>query len=136
MSLEEKDLLKKAEKKKAAKKLSRKLDAVWWSLFFIWIGVVMITGADTPAAFVGIGTIMLGVQGARGYFQLKVEKFWTIVGLLFLVGGLWETFDLSAPFGAFVLIIIGVLILFSTFGREGASKDEKEKVPANQPPEE
>ena len=129
MSPEEKDLNEKMEKK-AAKKLTKKLDAIWWSLFFIWMGVIMITSAETAVAFLGIGIIMLGVQGARRYFQLKVEKFWTIVGILFLGGGLWDLFDLNAPFGAIVLIIVGLVILISTLRKEDPGKAGNEEVTA------
>jgi len=128
MSLEEKDLNEKTEKK-TAKKLAKKLDAIWWSLFFIWMGIVMITNAETAVAFLGIGIIMLGVQAARRYFQLRVEKFWTVVGFLFVGGGLWDTFDLNAPFAAVVLILAGVVILVSTLRKEGPGKAGEEDTP-------
>jgi len=135
MSTEEKGMNEKTGKK-AAKKLGKKFDAIWWSLFFIWIGIVMITDAETAVSFLGIGVIMLGVQAARGYFQLKVEKFWTIVGLLFLVGGLWETLEFNAPFGAVVLILIGAVILVSTLRKEDSGKPDEEDTPEVSPQEE
>jgi hypothetical protein len=128
MSPEEKDLNEKTEKK-TAKKLAKKLDAIWWSLFFIWMGIVMITSAETAVAFLGIGIIMLGVQAARRYFQLRVEKFWTVVGLLFVAGGLWDMFDLNAPFAAVVLILAGVVILVSVLRKEGTGKPRDKDTP-------
>ena len=100
-------------------KLGNKLDAVSWSLFFIWMGIVMITDAPKSAALIGIGVVILGAQAARRYYQMSLERFWIIVGLLFFFGGLWDMFDLNAPFGAFILLAIGALILFSAF------KDDK-----------
>ena len=134
MSPEEKNLNEKTEKE-IAKKLAKKLDAIWWSLFFIWIGIVMITSAETAVAFLGIGIIMLGVQAARRYFQLRVEKFWTVVGLLFVGGGLWDTFDLNAPFAAVVLILVGVLILVSSLRKESSEKSGKVDTPEESSPE-
>lgn len=128
MPIEKKD-------KKALKKIAKKLDAIGWSLFFIWIGIVMITGAETAVAFIGIGIIILGEQATRRYFQLSMEKFWTIVGLLFLGGGLWEIFELNAPFGAVVLILIGTVILISTLRKEGPEKPDKEDTIVDTPQE-
>ncbi|UCF88716.1 MAG: hypothetical protein JSV70_00195 [bacterium] len=109
-------------KDKEAKGISGKLDAVSWSLFFIWMGVVMITRAETAVAFFGIGVLILGAQAARSYFLLKIEKFWIIVGILFIAGSLWDILDLNAPFGAVVLILIGAAILVSTFRKKDREK--------------
>ena len=113
---------------KEAKGLGKKLDAVSWSLFFIWMGIVMITRAETAVAFLGIGVIILGGQAARSYFQLKIDKFWIIVGVLFFAGSLWDILNLNAPFGAVVLILIGAAILVSTFRKKGPEKTGQEDV--------
>ena len=87
-------------------------------------------GRPTSAALLGIGVIILGAQAARKYFQMSLEKFWIIVGLLFFCGGLWDMFELSAPFGAFIFIAIGALILFSAFRNEKPEKQALETPPA------
>jgi hypothetical protein len=115
--------------KKERKRLSKKLDAIGWSLLFIWIGLVLITGFETGVMLLGIGLIILGGQAGRKYFQLKVEKFWLIVGLLFLGGGLWGISGLNAPFAAVVLILAGVLILFSTLRKQDSKKTDDEDIP-------
>ena len=127
MSPEKDDTIESSEKK-ALKRLSKKLDAIGWSLLFIWIGIVMITGFETGIMLLGIGLIVLGGQASRKYFQLKVEKFWIIVGLLFLGGGLWGISGLNAPFAAIVLILAGVLILFSTLRKQDSKHTDDEDI--------
>lgn len=112
--------------KKEQEILSRKLEAIGWSLFFIWIGIGMIAGFRTGLTLLGIGLIVLGGQAGRKYYQLKVEKFWIIVGLLFLCGGLWDIFSLNVPFAAVILILIGVLSLFTTLRKQSNKKTEHE----------
>ena len=113
-----------AEKEKII--LGRKVHAIGWSLFFIWIGVSMIGNFESSLTLLGIGLILLGGQAGRKYFSLEVETFWVIVGFLFLFGGLWDIFGLNVPFGAAILILIGVLGLFKTLRRQGNDKAENE----------
>jgi hypothetical protein len=104
--------------------LHRKLEAIGWGLFFIWIGIGIIADFGTGLTLLGIGLIVLGGQASRKYYQLKVETFWIIVGLLFLCGGLWVIFGLNIPFAAIVLILIGVLIVFTTLRKQSTKKIE------------
>ena len=47
------------------KKLDRKLDAVGWGLFFIWIGVAVLTDVGWGVGLIGVGFIILGALVAR-----------------------------------------------------------------------
>ena len=51
------------------KKLNRKLDAVGWGLFFIWIGIAILADVGWGVGFIGVGLIILGVLGAREYLS-------------------------------------------------------------------
>jgi len=106
--------------------LRRKIDAVGWSLFFIWIGIGMIAHFEKNITLLGIGLILLGGQAGRKYYDLEVETFWVIVGLLFLGGGIWNILGLNVPFGAAILILIGVAGLFKTLRKEGDKKTDND----------
>jgi hypothetical protein len=95
--------------------LARKLDAVGWGLFLIWLGVVLLAKAQTSVALLGIGIIMLGVQLARVVLKLKVEGFWFVVGLLFVVGGLWQLADTRIPLVPILLIAAGLALVLTRF---------------------
>jgi hypothetical protein len=96
--------------------LARKLDAAGWGLFFIWVGIAFLADLGVGAGLLGIGVITLGGQAARKYSNLKVEGFWAIAGLLFLVGGLWELFEAKLPLVPILLILAGVTLLISILG--------------------
>jgi len=93
--------------------LSGKMDAVGWGLFFIWIGIVFLLNVGTGVGLLGVGIITLGMQVVRKYFNLKLEKFWIVLGVLFLVGGLWELSKVQLPLVAILLIVAGLVIIVS-----------------------
>lgn len=95
--------------------VARKLGAVGWSLFFIWIGVALLMKVDVGIGLLGVGVITLGAQAARKYFNLKLEGFWVVVGLVFVIGGIWALFEPRLPLLPIVLIVAGLALLVSTF---------------------
>ncbi len=93
--------------------LAQKLDAVGWGLFFIWIGIAFLADFGIGVGLLGVGIITLGEQAARKYFNLKLEGFWVIVGLCFVLGGLWELLAVELPLVPILLIVAGLVILVS-----------------------
>lgn len=51
------------------KNLDRKLDAVGWGLFFIWIGIAILADVGWGVGLIGVGLIILGGLVARGYLS-------------------------------------------------------------------
>ncbi len=99
--------------------VARKLGAVGWSLFFIWIGVALLIKVDVGIGLLGVGVITLGAQAARKYFNLKLERFWVVVGFVFVIGGIWALFEPRLPLLPIVLIVAGLALLVSTFKGKG-----------------
>lgn len=95
--------------------VARRLDAVGWALFLIWIGIVLLMGAKASLALLGIGIIIVGVQLARVLYQLSLEGFWFVVGLLFLVGGIWQMVGAKFPLVPILLIVAGVALIVTRF---------------------
>jgi hypothetical protein len=98
-----------------ANDLIRKLDAVGWGLFLIWLGIVLLAKAQTSVALLGIGIIMLGVQLARMALKLRLEGFWFVAGLLFIVGALWQLADTRIPLVPILLIAAGLALVLTRF---------------------
>lgn len=101
--------------KAATSELARRLDAVGWALFLIWIGIVLLISAQASLALLGIGVIILGVQVARVVLQLNLEGFWFVVGLLFLVGGFWQMVGAQFPLVPILLIVAGLAVILTRF---------------------
>jgi len=94
--------------------LNHKLAAVGWSLFFIWVGIVLLMKISHGVGLLGVGVITLGMQAVRKYFNLKLEGFWVVVGLVFVVGSLWNLFEAKLPLVPIVLIVAGLALLVKT----------------------
>ena len=94
-------------------KFADKLSTVGWSLFLIWVGIVLLMKLDTSIGLLGVGVITLLVQGARKYFNLKIEGFWVVIGLLFVIGSLWEIYKPNLPLVPILLIVVGAALLVS-----------------------
>jgi len=92
---------------------ARKIDAGGWGLFFIWVGVCLLVDPGWGVGLLGVGVITLGGQVVRKYFQLKVEGFWIVVGVLFLLAGILELYQVEFSLVPVVLILAGLALLVS-----------------------
>ena len=90
-----------------------KLDAAGWGLFFIWVGIALLTDIGWGVGLLGVGVITLAGQAARRYFGLAVESFWAAVGVLFVLGGLWELFAMTVSLVPILLLGAGIGLLAS-----------------------
>ena len=99
------------------KGISRRLDAAGWGLFFIWVGVSHLMDLDWGVGLIGVAAIIFLKQAARRYFGRKLESFWVVVGVLFLLGGIWELWQVQVGLLPLLLIAVGGALLLSLFRR-------------------
>lgn len=95
-----------------------RLDAVAWGLFFLWVGIAFLTNLSWGIGLLGVGIIVLGAQTARKYMALTLEAFWVVVGVLFVMGGVWELLSVRVGMIPIVCIAAGVLLLVSALRRK------------------
>lgn len=96
---------------------ARRVDAFGWALAFIWVGVAMLANVGWAWLLIGLGVIVLGSQAAARLFQGRTSVFWIACGLVLLAGGLWQLLGLALPLTPFLLILLGVAILFGALRR-------------------
>jgi hypothetical protein len=103
----------------------KKLDAVGWGVFFIWMGIAFLAAVGWGVGLLGVGVIALGAQAARKYFGLPFERFWLVMGSVFIVWGVWRLLeiqlgDVPIPGNALpiVFIAVGVIVAVSAFVRK------------------
>jgi len=98
----------------ARRSLEKKLDEWGWGLFFIWVAIAFLADMGWGLGLMGVGIITLGEQAARVSFGLGLDGFWTVLGLMFLVGGGWELmFETGFPLIPVGLFMIGVTFIWS-----------------------
>ena len=103
--------------------LAARLDSVGWALFFIWVGVALLLDVGWGIGLLGVGAITLGGQAARMTFGLRLEGFWAILGIIFLLGGIWELYGITVPLLPLLLIAAGVAVIIGAFaGRHLAGR--------------
>lgn len=95
--------------------VSRQIDSGAWAAFFIWVGVVMLTGLPWDWFLVGVAIIILGAQIVRRQLNLNLEKFSVIFGLIILAAGIWDLLALPLPLMPILLIVLGGYLLWKTF---------------------
>lgn len=104
--------------------MARKLDAIGWGLFFIWVGIAFLADLGWGVGLVGVGVLGLGEQVARRHYSLNMEGFWVVVSFLFIVGGLWTLFDAQVALVPLLLIVAGLAVLFSAFWGKPRTEDD------------
>ena len=99
--------------------IAQTISAVGWGAFFVWIGIVMLMDVPHGWALLVIGVITLAGQAARATFGLAREGFWLIVGALFLLGGVWQLFDVQLQLVPALLIGAGLAVILTRLWPEG-----------------
>lgn len=101
----------------------KQLDAGTWGVFFLWIGISFLAHLPWGVWLLGVGVIILGAQFARRMIDLRLDRFWLVAGVLFLLGGISDI----APFGINIAIIpvlciiAGVVLLARALTRHGGA---------------
>jgi hypothetical protein len=93
--------------------IARKLEALGWGLFFIWIGIALLVNLGWGVGILGVGILTLGVQIARKYLALQFDTFWIVVGTLFVLAGIWELLSLRISLIPIICIVAGAVLLLS-----------------------
>ena len=98
------------------KGLAGRLDKAGWGLFFIWIAIAFVADVGDGVGLLGVAVIVLGGQVARKSMGVPLEGFWLVVGVLFLLGALWELYSVELPLVPIVLGLAGIVLVLSAIG--------------------
>ena len=93
---------------------NKRLETIGWGCFLIMLGGFMFVPHTVVAKgfwSIGVGVIMLGLNAARYFNNIKMSGFTTFLGVVAMVGGILQLAGLEAIEGAFLLIILGAFLL-------------------------
>ena len=93
---------------------NKQLETAAWGLFLIMLGgFILIPGDQINSGYwsIGVGLIMLGLNGARYYFGLRMSGFTFVLGILALIGGIAELLGFTSLEGGMLLIILGAYLI-------------------------
>jgi hypothetical protein len=92
--------------------LNKNLERMAWGCFLIMLGGFMfLPRAPEGLWSIGVGVIMLGLNAARYFNQIKMSGFTTVLGTLSVVGGVVQLLGVRNVEGAFLLIILGAYLV-------------------------
>ncbi len=94
---------------------ARRLDSAGWALFVIWVGIALLANVGWGWGLVGVAAIVLGESAVRWFKSLPLHGFSIAMGLMILLGGLWELLSVSWPLIPVLIIGFGVVLLLNTF---------------------
>lgn len=99
--------------------VAKRIEAASWGSFFVWVGFALLLQLPIGVGLIGVGAITLIAQATRKSFELPLEGFWILVGLAFVIGGLWNLYSIQIPFAAVLLVAVGALLLAVSFLGKG-----------------
>ena len=94
--------------------LNKRLESIAWGCFLIMLGGAMFISNEVVSSgvwTVGVGLIMLGLNAARYTNGIKMSGFTTVLGILSLVGGIFQLFGWRDVEGALLIIILGIYLI-------------------------
>lgn len=101
--------------------IGRMLDSAGWGLFLIWVGASFLMDLGWGVGLIGVAAVIFVMQVARRYYGRDLEKFWVVVAVLFLLGGVWELFQIRLDLGPVLLIVAGCALLLTLSRRRWAT---------------
>jgi len=92
--------------------MGRKLDAIGWGAFFVWIGFTMLVKVLKPGvAAIGVGAIIIIEAIMRLVLGVSVGGFWVLMGVIFLAAGFGEIFAINLPLLPIAFLVCGILLI-------------------------
>ena len=110
----------------ASQAMISRIEAAGWGFFFVWLGVAIAADIGWGIALMGTGIISLGVQAARGWLGLPIDRWSIGFGGCLTAAGLVQR--LGIPVGGTSLtswalpvasVLVGIAILVRTWTRKG-----------------
>lgn len=107
--------------------VSRSVARAVWGLLLIWTGAALLLHWSWGVGLVGAGAILLAAQGARRYLRVKLDGFGLVAGVLLVVCGVWNTFDVALELVPLLSIGAGIALLVSIWAARGTRRASEER---------
>jgi hypothetical protein len=99
------------------KGLNQKFEIIAWGVFFVWWGIAEFKFLPHGTGDLGIGLILLGLNGMRSLNGIPTSGWTMALGIIMLVDGILElagtllNLPFKLPVFAILLIVLGVIVL-------------------------
>ncbi len=90
--------------------LNKRMETMAWGAFLIMLGGFMFVPEEIIKGgwwSIGVGLILLGLNGARYFNGLRMSGFTTFLGVISVLGGIFDLVTVQDFGGAIFLIVLG-----------------------------
>jgi hypothetical protein len=98
--------------------LNKRMEAIAWGLFLVMLGgrfllPELLSGSPIPNGVwsIGLGLILLGLNLARYFYQIKMSGFTVFLGIVVIIGGILDLAGMEQIEGPIFLIVLGAYFL-------------------------
>ena len=94
--------------------LNKRMETVAWGAFLIMLGGFMFVPEEIIKGgwwSIGVGLIFLGLNAARYFNGLRMSGFTTFLGIISVVGGVFDLVSTKDINGAVFLIVLGAYLI-------------------------
>jgi hypothetical protein len=98
--------------------LNKRLETTAFGCFLIMLGGFLFVPQEIIRGgwwSIGVGLIFLALNAARYIYKLRMSGFTTVLGILSIIGGIFDLLGMPRVNGAILIIIIGVYIIFKPY---------------------
>ena len=98
--------------------LNKRLETMAWGLFLVMLGGFMFVPQEIVRGgwwSIGVGLIFLGLNAARYFNGLRMSGFTTFLGILSIIGGIFDLVGMESVNGAVLLIVLGGYLILKPY---------------------
>ena len=96
---------------------AKTLEAAGWGFLLVWLGITMLFKFSGPVFLIGLGVLVIALQWVRFSWNIAVETFWLILGIVFVASGTAELLGTGFPLVPVALILFGLAALYGVYKR-------------------
>lgn len=112
----------------------RAIDSIGWALFFMWVGIVLLTNLSWTASLIGTAAIILAVQATLFFRGERLDAFMAAVGVVLLIGAATDMYGSVWSLFPALLIVIGIAMLADTLRSRPGERQETPSGPETKRP--
>ena len=98
--------------------LNKRLETMAWGLFLVMLGGFMFVPQEIVRGgwwSIGVGLIFLGLNAARYFNGLRMSGFTTFLGILSIIGGVFDLVGMESVNGAVLLVVLGGYLILKPY---------------------
>jgi len=98
--------------------LNKRLETMAWGLFLVMLGGFLFVPQEIIRGgwwSIGVGLIFLGLNAARYFNGLRMSGFTTFLGILSIIGGVFDLVGMESVNGAVLLVVLGGYLILKPY---------------------